>query len=305
MIHYSLLLFISIVLGCNWKLSTATTLVNHPLMLFHIISHSQNALPLSLMFPLLCLHSALQTLSLHSIIGFLHSTELVSIRTSHICHHRMLITTNPFTSWKAGVNTPGVREYLYPLVPNSFSVFCTAQYVRAVCRQYLPVSCPAVCVAPPANPLPASAEMRALLKQSSQLTFLVPGAPLALLQTLPLLNSTMTKKLCRNLTGHETSEYDWLQRGMWGDLFFFPENPKSACVFVCGKRKDTDDTVQDELGRSAVRTAHASQTLPIWCDTQWFRLICERARGSCSWTGRGTVREACRLTCTTSETSQP
>lgn len=58
----------------------------------------------------------------------LHNTELVNICRSYICHHRMLITVNPFTSRKAGVNTERAMEYLYPLVPKSRYVFYTAQF---------------------------------------------------------------------------------------------------------------------------------------------------------------------------------
>ena len=59
--------------------------------------------------------------------GILHNTELVSVCRSHICHHRMLITVNPFTSRKAGANTARAVEYLYPIVPKSGYVFYTAQ----------------------------------------------------------------------------------------------------------------------------------------------------------------------------------
>lgn len=134
------------------------------------------------MLCLLCLCSAIlncASLSESSQCNrILHNTELVRICRSHICHHRMLITVNPFTSFKAGSNAARATEYLYPLVPK---LFYTAQFTLCqLCWQYLTVSCPPVCVAPPANPLPASAKMRALLKQSSQLTFLAPGAPPAL-----------------------------------------------------------------------------------------------------------------------------
>lgn len=61
--------------------------------------------------------------------------------------------------------------------------------VSYVFWQYRAVSCPPVCVAPAANPLPASAKMRTLLKQSSQLTFLALEAPSPKEQDLLSLSS--------------------------------------------------------------------------------------------------------------------
>ena len=77
-----------------------------------------------------------------------------------------------FTLRKAAMNTSKALEYLY------FTQF-SSRGVSYVVWQYLTMSCPPVCVAPQANPLPASAKMRTLLKQSSQLTFLALGAPSA------------------------------------------------------------------------------------------------------------------------------
>lgn len=124
---------------------------------------------------------------------------MLRICRSHICHQRMLITVNPFTSRKAGLNTArAATVYLYPLVPKSHHVFYTAQFT--LCQLcFLTIShceLPSVCVAPPANPLPASAKMRALLKQSYQLTFLALETQPALLPLdRPLIS---TKRLCRN-----------------------------------------------------------------------------------------------------------
>lgn len=90
----------------------------------------------SLLFSLLCPCLALLdcgSLSESSQCNrILHNTELVSICRSHICHHRLLITVNPFTSRKAGVNPPRAMEYLYPLVPKSHYVFYTAQFPLSV-----------------------------------------------------------------------------------------------------------------------------------------------------------------------------
>lgn len=108
---------------------------------------------------------------------------------SHICHHRMLIIVNPFTSRKAGVNMPRNISIHKCLNPTMCLTWLSSHCVSYVFWQYRAVSCPPVCVAPAANPLPASAKMRTLLKQSSQLTFLALGAPSPKEQDLLSLSS--------------------------------------------------------------------------------------------------------------------
>lgn len=109
------------------KICFCVILVNRPFMTLFLCL----TLPLLLFSPLSRLYSAVvDCASLpesSQCNGILHNTELVRICRSHICHHRMLITVNPFTSRKAGANTARAVEYLYPLVLKSGYVPYTAQ----------------------------------------------------------------------------------------------------------------------------------------------------------------------------------
>lgn len=172
----------------------------------------------------------------------LHNTEVVRKCRSHICHHTMFITVNPFTPFKAGTQTWQQPGNIFIHLCLSCFTQPSSHCVSYVCWQCLTVSCPPVCVAPPANPLPASAKMGALLKQSSQLTFLAPGAPWAL-PLGPLRCSSRSDPASAPQWQRRCVELGW-DLWMWrdvGPLVFLPEEPKSVvvfmpvfvCVFIC------------------------------------------------------------------------
>ena len=150
--------------------------------------------------------------------------------------------------------------------------------------------------------------MRALLKQSSQLTFLAPGAPAAL--PLDLLHSSSRsdpssapqwQRSCV-WPGPATGPLSTtgLRRGTWGNLFLYPRNwnlcgclVSTACVCLCvreSKNEGEREVIQEwiyELAPVAIHTPNLMWRAMIQAhfhsvDTSWSRA------------GRSTVRAACQ-----------
>lgn len=117
----------------------------------------------------------------------------------------------------------------------------------------------------------------------------------------------MTKKLCRTRTNHGTLDYDWTERGMWGNLFFFLRNQNlcsclfsHVCLFVCSSvyrvcerkrewQRERDDTGMDiwvNTSKGGTVTINASNLMwhaMIWAHFHW-------VDSSWSPAGRSTVR---------------
>jgi len=119
----------------------------------------------------------------------------------------------------------------------------------------------------------------------------------------------MTKRLCG--TSHETLGYDWLKRGMWGNLFFFSEEPQSVwlsvytcvivyvfiCVCACERKIDgrgRDVTCPDKW----VTTSQGGTDITNGPNFMWHAMIWVHLQGvDSTWSqaGRSTVRGACQL----------
>lgn len=186
--------------------------------------------------------------------------------------------------------------------------------VSYVFWQYRAVSCPSVCVAPAANPLPASAKMRTLLKQSSQLTFLALGAPSPKEQDLLSLSSKPDPSSSlwwqRSCVGPRPAMEPWawvVRKGMWGNLFSFllQNRDPCACLFLHvhlftsssvyrARQNERENTVTHKL----ITTNQDSTVITNNPDLMWramTRAYLHRVENSWSWAQRRTVRSGCPL----------